>query len=164
VFVLLLSVSPRLRGQPAKDFIVAALALLFYMVCTHPHVEATGSSTSSSDKSLRRTTTVRGEHAVFDADALQPSCPGPTSTPRLFRPSAVRGEGGGRRRRAAGRHEGGQGTRVIFCMSAMGVHCGPRRSASVRADENAAAGFDAARGSPGRRRPPAARSSLPSSK
>jgi hypothetical protein len=40
VFVLLLSVSPRLRGQPAKDFIVAALALLFYMVCTHPHVEA----------------------------------------------------------------------------------------------------------------------------
>jgi hypothetical protein len=87
--------------------------------------------------------------------------PTPTSTPRLFRPSAIRGEGGGRRRRAAGRHEGGQGTMVIFRMSAMGVHCGPRRSASVRADENAAAGFDAARGSPGRRRPPAARSSLP---
>jgi hypothetical protein len=46
-------------------------------------------------------------------------------------------------------------------MSTMGAHCGPRtRSASVQVDENAASGFDAARGWPGRRRPPAARSSL----
>jgi len=76
----------------AKDLIVAALTWFFYILCTHPHVEA---KILQEIKSLRPGRFLPPRRGPRDAAAVPAG--------------AVRGERGGWRRRAAGRHEGAQG-------------------------------------------------------
>ncbi|PUZ64285.1 hypothetical protein GQ55_3G131900 [Panicum hallii var. hallii] len=108
----------------AKDLIVAALTWFFYILCTHPHVEA---KILQEIKSLRPSTTVTatggGEHAVFDSDALQPASylhAAVLETLRLFPPAPFE------EKEAVGDDvlpdgtKVAKGTRVIFCIYAMG--------------------------------------------
>jgi cytochrome P450 len=108
----------------AKDLIVAALTWLFYILCTHPHVEARILEELSS---LRPTATVAatsgGEHAVFDAGALQPASylhAAVLETLRLYPPAPFE------EKEAVGDDvlpdgtKVAKGTRVVFCIYAMG--------------------------------------------
>uniref|UniRef100_J3M4I7 Cytochrome P450 n=1 Tax=Oryza brachyantha TaxID=4533 RepID=J3M4I7_ORYBR len=105
----------------AKDLIAAALAWLFYMICTHPHVEA---KILDELKSLRPTAADDdGAPVVFDSDTLRSATylhAAVLETLRLF-PSAPFEE-----KEAAGDDvlPGGttvaKGTRVVFCLYAMG--------------------------------------------
>ncbi|KAL6897833.1 hypothetical protein ACP4OV_006792 [Aristida adscensionis] len=108
----------------AKDLIAAALTWFFYMLGTHPHVEA---KVVGELRSLRPAATVgatgSGEHAVFDTDALRPASylhAAVLETLRLF-PSAPFEE-----KEAIGDDvlpDGttvAKGTSVVFCIYAMG--------------------------------------------
>lgn len=102
----------------AKDLIAAALTWLFYMICTHPHVEA---KILDELRSLHTTTTAGA--VVFDADELRAATylhAAVLETLRLY-PSAPFEE-----KEAVGDDvlPGGtavrKGTRVVFCLYAMG--------------------------------------------
>ncbi|XP_062181532.1 noroxomaritidine synthase-like [Phragmites australis] len=108
----------------AKDLIAAALTWFFYMLCTHPHVEA---KILNELKSLHPTATVRstggGEHAVFDSDTLRSASylhAAVLETLRLFPPAPFE------EKEALGDDVLPDGTRVakgtpvIFCIYAMG--------------------------------------------
>ncbi|CAL5096782.1 unnamed protein product [Urochloa decumbens] len=110
----------------AKDLIVAALTWLFYILCTHPHVEA---RILDELRSLRPTATVAaattgaGEHAVFDADALQPASylhAAVLETLRLFPPAPFEEKEAVAADVLPDGTEVAKGTRVIFCIYAMG--------------------------------------------
>lgn len=108
----------------AKDLIVAALTWFFYMLCTHPHVEA---KILDELRSLHPTATVAatggGEHAVFDSDALQPASylhAAVLETLRLFPPAPFEEKEAVRSDVLPDGTTVAKGTRVIFCIYAMG--------------------------------------------
>jgi len=108
----------------AKDLIVAALTWFFYMLCTHPHVEA---KILDELRSLQPTATVAatggGEHAVFDSDALQPASylhAVVLETLRLFPPAPFEEKEAVRDDVLPDGTTVAKGTRVIFCIYAMG--------------------------------------------
>ncbi|KAJ1261997.1 hypothetical protein BS78_09G072700 [Paspalum vaginatum] len=108
----------------AKDLIVAALTWFFYVLCTHPHVEA---KIFDELKSLHPSATVAatggGEHAVFDSDALQPASylhAAVLETLRLFPPAPFEEKEAVRNDVLPDGTRVAKGTRVIFCIYAMG--------------------------------------------
>ena len=109
----------------AKDLIVAALTWFFYMLCTHRHVEA---KILDELRSLQHTATVAatgggGEHAVFDSDALQHASylhAAVLETLRLFPPAPFEEKEAVRDDVLPDGTAVPKGTRVIFCIYAMG--------------------------------------------
>ncbi|OEL17455.1 Alkane hydroxylase MAH1 [Dichanthelium oligosanthes] len=108
----------------AKDLIVAALTWFFYILCTHPHVEA---KILDELKSLRPTATVAatggGEHAVFDSDALQHASylhAAVLETLRLFPPAPFEEKEAVSDDVLPDGTKVAKGSRVIFCIYAMG--------------------------------------------
>nr|CAB3460341.1 unnamed protein product [Digitaria exilis] len=102
----------------AKDLIVAALTWLFYILCTHADVEA-----KILNESLHPTATGGGEHVVFDSDALQPASylhAAVLQTLRLFPPAPFEEKEAVRDDVLPAGRKVLKGTRVIFCIYAMG--------------------------------------------
>lgn len=109
----------------AKDLIVAALTWFCYMLCTHPHVEAT---ILAELRSLRPTAAVEaiaggGQHGVFDADALQPATylhAAMLETLRLFPPAPFEEKEALADDVLPNGVKVAKGTPIIFCIYAMG--------------------------------------------
>lgn len=105
----------------AKDLIVAALTWFCYMLCTHPHVEAT---ILDELRSLRPTATVGGhQQAVFDADALRPATylhAAVLETLRLYPPAPFEEKEALADDMLPNGVKVAKGTPIVFCIYAMG--------------------------------------------
>ncbi|KAF0920112.1 hypothetical protein E2562_033358 [Oryza meyeriana var. granulata] len=103
----------------AKDLIAAALTWLFYMLCTHPHVEA---KILDELKSLHPTTNAAAP-VVFDGEALRSANylhAAVLETLRLFPPAPFEEKEAVGDDVLPGGTAVSKGTRVVFCLYAMG--------------------------------------------